>query len=405
MDFDPLALAVPVFLGMILLEIVIDTWGGRKVYSLQNALSNVACGILVQIGGVFLKVLEIGVYQYVFQYYAIFEIGRTWFSFFGLLILTDFCFYWYHRASHTVGFFWGAHVVHHQSEDYNLTVNLRQNIIHHAVDFPFYLPLAFLGFSTEQFIYTFAFISIYQFWLHTEYIGKLGILDHIFNTPSNHRVHHGRNPRYIDKNLSAFLVIWDKLFGTFQAEDEAVVYGITSPLKSGNPLWADWQYFGEMGRLFRQIPRWQDKWKVLYKPPGWRPAELGGSLAVPAVDVHTYQKYRLPSFAALNVYITFQFIFTMLIGSVSMAYTAYLSLSWQLINSALVIWAVVNCTTLFTQKKSIFYSEYSRLGVSVVVVMVQLWSLSHFEVYVSLLAVWGLGSLLAVFQLFKKVGF
>ena len=194
--------------------------------------------------------------------------------------------------SHQVNALWAAHIVHHQSEEYNLTVALRQSWFQGWFSWVFYLPLAFAGFDPIMFLTLSSFNTLYQFWIHTRAIKSMGFLEYILNTPSHHRVHHGSNPKYIDKNHAGTLIIWDRLFGTFQKEEEEVYYGITKPLASWNPFWANIHYWDDLVKTARQSPKISDKIKVFINPPGWFPDHLGGFQNAPEIDVTSYKKYN-----------------------------------------------------------------------------------------------------------------
>jgi hypothetical protein len=183
----------------------------------------------------------------------------------------DFCDYWLHRASHESAFLWAAHAVHHQSEHFNLSTALRQESLYAVTGWPFFLPMAVLGVPTELYAFAGIVVLFYQFWIHTEHIGRLGWLDRVLSTPSNHRVHHAVNPAYLDRNYGAIFVVWDRLFGSFAEESEPCVYGTVKPLASWNPLWSVGQFYAELLRRMRATPRWADKLRVLYKSPGWMP--------------------------------------------------------------------------------------------------------------------------------------
>jgi hypothetical protein len=179
----------------------------------------------------------------------------------------DLAYYCWHRASHRVNALWAAHIVHHQSEDYNLAVALRQAVLTPLTHMPFSLPLAFLGVPPLVAGVCGAVSTLYQFWIHTETVGRLGPLEVVLNTPSHHRVHHARNPGYLDRNYGAVLIVWDRLFGTFVEERERPDYGITTPLRSFNPLWAQVHYWIDLARLSRAGQRWRDRLAVWLEPP------------------------------------------------------------------------------------------------------------------------------------------
>jgi sterol desaturase/sphingolipid hydroxylase (fatty acid hydroxylase superfamily) len=174
--------------------------------------------------------------------------------------------------SHEINAIWATHIVHHQSEEYNLTVALRQSWFQAFFSTLFYLPLAWIGFDPITTVTVIAFNTLYQFWIHTELIKNMGWFEWIFNTPSHHRVHHGSNPEYIDKNHGGTLIVWDRIFGTFQAEQVAPVYGITTPLRSWNPFHANFHYWNDLIQLSARASRATDKLKVFFAAPGWQPA-------------------------------------------------------------------------------------------------------------------------------------
>jgi len=209
--------------------------------------------------------------------------------------------------AHEISLFWGGHVVHHQSEDFNLSVALRQSSTSFLWSFPFYIPLALMGFSPVQLVFVGGFNLLYQFWIHTEHVEKLGWLEYILNTPSHHRVHHGRDPKYIDKNYAGVFIIWDRMFGTFKEEEERPTYGITKPLNSWNPVYANVAHYVDLWKGVRQTRSLGDAMRMLIRPPGWMPDYLGGALRPTAV-APTYQKYNADAplrWAKLYIFVQF----------------------------------------------------------------------------------------------------
>lgn len=199
-----------------------------------------------------------------------FEIEATAGAFVFLFIAEDFCYYWFHRVGHESRLFWAAHVNHHSSTRFNLSTALRQSLTTPVTGFVFWLPLALIGFAPEQIALAQGVSLIYQFWLHTELIGRLGPFERLFNTPSHHRVHHGRNPQYLDRNYAGILIVWDKLFGTFEPEREAVDYGLTKNLERHDPwtiAFHEWQ--GMLADLFRAT-NLREALGVVFRRPGWR---------------------------------------------------------------------------------------------------------------------------------------
>jgi sterol desaturase/sphingolipid hydroxylase (fatty acid hydroxylase superfamily) len=361
MDLSPVILSIPLFFILIGLELLYTLLKRPDYYRVSDAVSNISCGIGDQVVGVFAKVLVIGVYHFLYVNYALFQFEQTIWSFIILFVAADFIYYWVHRSSHEVNFLWAGHVVHHQSEDYNLSVALRQSWFHKFFTFAFYLPLALIGFSTEAFIWANGLNQLYQFFIHTEAVERLGFLEKFMNTPSHHRVHHGRNPKYIDKNHAGVFIIWDKLFGTFQPEEERPVYGVTQPLQTFNPLYANVVHWQVMFRQAAATPRWADRFKTFVKPPGWRPDYMGGQLAVPEVDPSSHKKFTAEASRALLSYVVVQF--TLLLGFASFylfGYEQLPGLRVQLAGALLVMLGVVSLSLLFERKKRYYLLEVVR---------------------------------------------
>lgn len=275
MDINPIAIAIPVFMVLIGTEYAVSLVQKRKVYRFADAVTNLSCGISQQASEVFLKALLIFPYLWVYEHFRIQELSSTWWGTHVLaLFLLDFGYYWWHRWTHEMNIGWVTHVVHHQSEEYNLAVALRQSLTSSFTTWVFYLPLAVLGVHWEVYVGHLALNTLYQFWIHTETIRKMGPFGWFMNTPSHHRVHHGINPQYVDKNYAGVFIIWDRMFGTFEAEGEEVVYGTIKPLQSYNPFWANLWYFALLCKDALAARTWRDRLKVWVARPGWRPEGL-----------------------------------------------------------------------------------------------------------------------------------
>lgn len=291
MDLNPVVLAIPVFFGLMALEAAFEFITRKRTYRLNDAITNISTGTLQQLSGVFLKILSIGIYTAVFEYFSVLRLPVNGWTFAVLFVLYDLGYYWSHRMAHEVSLFWGGHVVHHQSEDFNLSVALRQSSTSILWSFPFYLPLAIAGFDPNQMLLVAGLNLLYQFWIHTEHIQKLpSWVEAVLNTPSHHRVHHGRDPKYIDKNYAGVFIVWDKMFGTFTEEEERPNYGITTPLNSWNPVYANFSHYVSLFKLLRQSKSLSDSFKILLNKPGWRPDYMGGYIAPQDVP-HTYRKF------------------------------------------------------------------------------------------------------------------
>lgn len=273
---DLITLAIPVFFILIVVELVLQWIVKKDLYRFNDSINDLSAGTYDQILGAFFKTIIFAFgYLTIYTNYRLLEISSTSILMWMLCLLGfDFLYYWAHRASHEINVIWGSHIAHHSSEEYNLSVALRQGAFQGAFFWIFYLPLALIGFPPVMFIVMGQVDTLYQFWIHTRTVGKLGPLEWVLNTPSHHRVHHGQNPKYIDKNHAGILIIWDRMFGTFQEEEEEPVYGIVTPLRSWNPVWAQIHYWVYLFRMAWHAPKWGDKLLVWLMPPAWKPRGL-----------------------------------------------------------------------------------------------------------------------------------
>ncbi len=206
-----------------------------------------------------------------FYYITPFEVPMTQWTWILSLVVADFTYYWMHRIEHEHRILWANHSVHHSSEDYNLTVSMRLSIIESAIEWIFLIPMILIGFNPFQAIISLLFVAQYQTWIHTERIVKLGWLDEVFNTPSVHRVHHGSNNKYLDKNYGGILILWDKLFGTFQREEEKVVYGLTKNINTNNPISINFIEYNNILKDIKRCRTWKDRFKIVFGNLIWKP--------------------------------------------------------------------------------------------------------------------------------------
>ena len=362
MNFSPIILSIPIYFLLIGIELLIQQFSSKKLYRLNDAVTNISCGVTQQLSGTFLKIFGIGIYQIIYQKFGFFQIESNIYTILLLFVLVDFMYYWAHRMSHEINLFWGSHVVHHQSEDYNFSVALRQSSFQTIWTSFFYIPIALLGFNTLDFVLIAALTTVYQFWIHTETITRLGWLEHIFNTPSHHRVHHGRDPKYIDKNHAGVFILWDMLFGTYQREEEKPTYGITKPLNSWNPVWANFDHYQFMlsEMKFMKLP---DMIKYLVKKPGWRPDSMGGARKVQAVDKETFRKFDTSSYSSINFYVLFQYVLAMLATALFLFNKTQFTLNESALVVGLIIITIVNCGALFEGTNWILVAENVRITI------------------------------------------
>ena len=314
--------AFPVFLAAMAFELWWDRRkrsagvAARSSYAFSDTLNSLSLGLLSQVVGVLAKFIGIAAYAWVFERIALFpdaDVWSHWYGWLGALLLYDLCYYWLHRAGHEVAVFWAAHVVHHQSQEYNLSTALRQTASGGLLGWVFYLPLALLGVPPLLFGIVALVDLLYQFWVHTEHVGKLGWFDRMFCSPSNHRVHHAVNEGYVDRNYGGILVVWDRLFGTFQEEHERCVYGTRTPLNSWDPLWANLEVYAGLAATAWRTPRWRDKLAVWFKPPGWQPV---GAQPKPAFDIGQVQRFDPSLSPQQRSFASFQYLGLMAVSTV-----------------------------------------------------------------------------------------
>lgn len=270
-SFNPVDYAVPVFVALVLLEML---WAWKKrpdAYEPRDTLVSLLFGLGSTVAGLATGGLVLALSLWLYPY-RLFDIGWQWWIWALCFLLDDLAYYWFHRSAHRVRWFWASHVNHHSSQHYNLSTALRQTWTgFFAVSFVFRLPLVLVGFHPAMLAICAGFNLIYQFWIHTEAIGRMPRwFEAVMNTPSHHRVHHATNPRYLDRNYAGVFIVWDKLFGTFEpeTEEEPIRYGIVRQLGSFNLLWAVFHEWIGMAQDIWRAP-WRYKLSYLLREPGW----------------------------------------------------------------------------------------------------------------------------------------
>jgi sterol desaturase/sphingolipid hydroxylase (fatty acid hydroxylase superfamily) len=268
-----IAYSVPVFLALMIGEMLLGRAAAaphRRGYERRDTLASLAMGLgNVGVHGL-LKVATFGFSVWLSQF-ALFDLGNGWWIWLLLIPAEDFCYYWFHRAHHEVRLLWAAHVNHHSSRHFNLSTALRQSWTTPITGPIFWAPLPLLGFSPLHILTAQAVSLVYQFWLHTEHVGRLGPLEWIFNTPSHHRVHHGRNVEYLDKNYAGIFIVWDRLFGTFAPERAPVDYGLTKNLTSFHPVVIAFHEWGAIARDVARARSARERLGYAFAAPGWSP--------------------------------------------------------------------------------------------------------------------------------------
>ena len=269
--------AVPVFLILILIEYAYGIRIGKNNYRISDTFTSLGLGLISRLP----PMLNLGFQGVAFAYVgAHLNLGLlstksvwTWLMAF---IFYDFLYYWMHRMHHEIKVLWATHSVHHHGEEFNLSTALRQTSTGWLWKWIFYLPMIIIGIPAQVFVTVAGINLVYQFWVHTKHIGHLGIFEKVFVTPMNHGIHHAKNPEYIDANYGGVFILWDRIFGTYIAEQQNVkpVYGTVKPLRSWNPIWANFQVFYQMFQDTTRTKRLSDKLKIWYGPTDWRPEDV-----------------------------------------------------------------------------------------------------------------------------------
>jgi sterol desaturase/sphingolipid hydroxylase (fatty acid hydroxylase superfamily) len=352
--------AIPIFFLLIGVELAVGRARRKELFRFEDSITDLSCGVGQQMILPFFKTVSLAGYVFLYEHRFFSISSSSVLAWVALVLGVDLGYYAFHRFSHRVNLYWASHVVHHQSEEYNLAVALRQSWIQKAIEWVFYLPLAIVGFPPEMFLLSSTANTLYQFWIHTRAVKKLGPLEWFMNTPSHHRVHHGTNPKYIDKNYAGIFIIWDRMFGTFQVEEDEPVYGIVKPLASFNPLWANVHYWVEMARMAREAPTFADKLKVWVAPPEWRPG--GKKVEIPEVSRVTQQKYGVAHARARSVFVAAEFLLVgAAVGTLDL-FAGSLALREIGAATALVVVNLVTWGGLFESKRWAVPLEIARLA-------------------------------------------
>lgn len=357
-----IAFAVPVFGAMIAGEILWARARKASVYRLNDAVNDLSMGIGQQLIVLFTTALKLGAYAQLEQRSGLIDISvGSWIWWLIAMVGYDCIYYWFHRASHEINFLWAAHGVHHQSEEYNLAVALRQSWFQHLFSFFFFLPMALLGVPVLMFAVVAGVDLLYQFWIHTRLIDRMPRFGLVFNTPSHHRVHHGTQPEYIDRNHAGMFIIWDKIFGTFQAEKAPPIYGLVKPLDSWNPVWANVHLWVTMVRRAVATARWSDKVRVFLKGPGWRapdePEYTGKKTTDPG-----YRSYDPPLTRREQGYVVSQFSLVLLASLYLLAFFTQLPVGQQLVLSVGVLATLTTVGAVMDHRRWALGADLVRNG-------------------------------------------
>lgn len=345
-----LLIAMPAFLVLVLLEKIYGWYRGKDTLRSMDMLSSLSSGVTNVVKDVLGLSISIITYSWMVEHLAVWTIKSTFWTYFTAFIALDFYGYWVHRWSHEINFFWNKHAIHHSSEDFNLACALRQSVSSFVNLFTFILvPAALLGVPAEVIGVVAPLHLFAQFWYHTQHIGKMGFLEYIIVTPSHHRVHHAINPEYLDKNHSQILIIWDKLFGTFQEElpDVPPVYGITRPARTWNPIKINFQHLWLLTKDAWRANSWWDKIRIWFMPTGWRPDDVAAQYPVEKIDdIYHFQKYEPATSTWLKCWSWVQFSAIILLVSYFFANIAAIGSPGIFLYGAFIFLAIYSYTEL-----------------------------------------------------------
>ena len=350
-------LAAPLFLFFLLLEYYISRKRNQEIYKYGSSVSNISIGIAERFINLFVGGLFYTVFIYVYENCALFGISKEWYVCLLLLVVADLVWYWYHRLGHQINLFWAAHIVHHHSDEFNFTAATRITTIQAFIRTPFWCVLPLLGFHPDQVMLVLVLHGMYSFFTHTQVINAPKWLEYIFITPSLHGVHHASNEKYLDKNFGDVFVFWDKIFGTFQREEEKPVYGITHPLNRYSFLWQHFHYYLEIIEGVRREETLKRKLKIIFGSP-----EVMDQNIRPEIEKKFFDERRESILSDnLKKYVNSQLVFVFLLLTF-ITFTFTNLDSYEKLNfSGILIVTLINIGALLEQKKWIYYLEIFRL--------------------------------------------
>ncbi|MCO4762377.1 MAG: sterol desaturase family protein [Myxococcales bacterium] len=396
------AYVLPLFLGAIVVEWL---WTRKSDnYNLGTALSDVGTGGVFQGLELLFHLALLPAYAWLYDNASLITFGDgAWQPLVIGFIGVDLLFYWWHRASHVINVLWAVHGVHHQSEDFNLAVALRQPAFEPLTWFIFYAPLALVGVDLPTYLICYTVNRFYQFWIHTEVVRTLGPLEWLFNTPSHHRVHHGVQELYLDRNYGAIFIVWDRIFGTFQREEQAPLYGTTVPLASYNPVWANLKLLRDIVELSRRATTVREKLWAWVAHPAWQPIGPAVEPKIKRTD-ESYHKYRPAPPPRVTGYVALHYgIIALLAGPFLLNEHAHSTLV-LLTGAGTLIGGHLNLCALVENKRWALGSEVVRVGLMLTTIYLSLGSVLGEQVTLGLVVGLGLVSAGSWTRLLPVVG-
>lgn len=354
--------AIPVFLLTIAGELLHNfIKKGGKDFNFEDSITNLNIGIGSQAIGALTKAGLLMLYAWIYDNFRVFSIEPSWYSVVIAIVVFDYVFYWAHRWGHELNIFWGAHIVHHQSEEYNLTVALRQSWFHNLLAFPLFLPIPLLGIDPLSFGAAAGIVTLYQYWIHTKAIKRMPKwFEYVFNSPAHHRVHHATNEQYLDHNYAATFILWDRLHGTFIDEDEEPVYGITTPLGSLNTVWANFHFYVEMWQGSKQLKTVREKLALIFRGPEYLGKLLGQINDTGAMAKVNLKKYASETPLHLKIYVSLQFLLLTYFLSAYMGQIQNLTIFYQIAFFFLICLSTLSIGGIMENKPWFYIVEIAR---------------------------------------------
>lgn len=357
-DVNYLAFAIPAFFLFVYIEYKLAQQKNKgSVFKYESSVANFSVGIAERLLNLFIAASFYQVYNWIYTSYALFDIPNKWYVWLLLLLATDFVWYWYHRLGHEINFLWAAHIVHHQSEEFNLSAAARITTIQAVFRNVFWCVLPLVGFHPNMIITILLAHGAYSFFTHTQLIGKISWLENVLITPSLHGIHHASDEKYLDKNYGDVFVFWDKLFGTFQTEEEAPKYGLTHPIKSYSFLWQHFHYYLEIGEAYKRANGFKAKWNAIFGSPALMDQSIRPILE------RRFGQHKKNKSTPINFkgYLNVQLVLVVALLSFLTLYFSSIKLIDQVSILLFILLTLINIGALLEQRKWIYYLEYIRL--------------------------------------------
>jgi len=359
-NLNYLAFAMPAFFLFVYIEYKLSQHRKKEhLFKYESSVSNISIGIAERLINLFVSASFYQVYYWVYNNYKLFIIPNNWMVWLALILATDFVWYWYHRLGHEVNLFWAAHIVHHQSEEFNLTASARITTIQALIRTVFWCILPLAGFHPTMVITMLLVHGGYSFFTHTQVLNRIKWLEYIFITPSLHGVHHASDEKYLDKNYGDMFVFWDKMFGTFQAEEERPKYGLTHPLKSYSFLWMHFHYYFEIYESYKRADTLKGKWQAVFGSPAYMDQDIRPELEKKFLQDRRLRlkELKFKGYLAMQIAIS-----VLMLTWFTFFYNSY-QIEDKLFYLSFILITLINCGALLEQRKWIYYLEYFRLGI------------------------------------------